>query len=58
MLWGAGGFVGRNYDVLALWREKALDVSGVALDCGHFLPEEMPAEVAGHLREFIAATGK
>jgi haloacetate dehalogenase len=60
VLWGARGFVGRNYDVLALWREKARDVRGRALDCGHFLPEELPAEVAGAMREFfieIAAGG-
>ena len=53
VLWGARGFVGRNYDVLALWREKAGDVRGTALDCGHFLPEEAPSAVAAHLREFI-----
>ncbi|OHC65856.1 MAG: alpha/beta hydrolase [Rhodocyclales bacterium RIFCSPLOWO2_02_FULL_63_24] len=53
VLWGARGFVGRNYDVLALWREKASRVSGAAIDCGHFLPEEAPAAVANHLREFF-----
>ena len=52
-LWGAKGFVGRNYDVPALWREKAGRVSGTALDCGHFLPEEAPSEVAQRLRQFI-----
>ncbi len=58
VLWGARGFVGRNYDVLALWREKAADVRGAALDCGHFLPEEAPSEVAGCLREFFGACGR
>jgi len=57
VLWGARGFVGRNYDVPALWREKAGDVRGAGLDCGHFLPEEAPAEVARYLREFITAAG-
>jgi haloacetate dehalogenase len=54
VLWGAKGFVGRNYDVLALWREKARLVEGAAIQCGHFLPEEAPAEVANRLREFVA----
>jgi len=53
VLWGNKGFVGRNYDVLALWREKALDVSGKGLPCGHFLPEELPNDVARELVEFI-----
>lgn len=56
VLWGARGFVGRNYDVLALWREKADQVSGAALDCGHFLAEEAPSAVAGYLREFFRET--
>ncbi|MCF8199708.1 MAG: alpha/beta hydrolase [Sulfuritalea sp.] len=55
VLWGAKGFVGRNYDVLALWREKADRVFGAAFDCGHFLPEEAPHEVAKQLRDFMAA---
>jgi haloacetate dehalogenase len=54
VLWGNKGFVGRNYDVLALWREKAIDVSGRGLSCGHFLPEELPDEVANQLVEFIS----
>lgn len=53
VLWGSKGFVGRNYDVSALWREKALDVSGTGLPCGHFLPEEQPDEVVRELVEFI-----
>ena len=54
VLWGAKGFVGRNYDVQKVWQEKARLVQGVAIDCGHFLPEEAPSEVAKCLREFIA----
>ena len=50
-LWGAKGTVGSLYDVLETWREKAIDVRGRALDCGHTLQEEMPDDV---LRELLA----
>ncbi|WP_132253899.1 alpha/beta fold hydrolase [Methylobacterium segetis] len=52
-LWGAKGTVGRSYDVLATWREKALDVRGHALDCGHTLQEERPDLVLAALAEFL-----
>jgi haloacetate dehalogenase len=52
-LWGAKGTVGQLYDVLATWREKATDVRGRALDCGHALQEEMPEDVLGELLAFV-----
>ncbi len=53
-IWGAQGVVGELYDVAATWREKAVDVSGVALPCGHAIPEEAPAELTKHLLGFLA----
>jgi haloacetate dehalogenase len=47
--------VGRNYDVLDIWRGKAAEVTGRALDCGHFLPEEAPDVVLHDFREFFIA---
>jgi haloacetate dehalogenase len=41
------------FDVLASWREKAPDVRGRALPCGHFIPEEMPEELVTELRQFL-----
>lgn len=52
-LWGARGTVGALYDVLATWREKAVDVRGRALDCGHNLQEEHPQEVLEELLAFL-----
>ncbi len=52
-LWGARGTVGALYDVLATWREKALVVSGRALDGGHTLQEERPEETAEELVAFL-----
>jgi haloacetate dehalogenase len=53
VLWGAKGVVGNSYDVLGVWREKANDVRGEALECGHYLPEEAPNEVITRLRHFF-----
>ena len=53
-LWGRRGLMERHFDVLATWRERAAGpVSGRALDCGHFLPEERPQETALALLEFF-----
>jgi haloacetate dehalogenase len=53
-LWAKHSPVGTQFDCLADWREVARDVRGRALDCGHFLPEEKPAEVLAALRRFLA----
>jgi haloacetate dehalogenase len=53
-LWGAKGTVGALYDVLQTWREKAHDVRGRALDCGHTLQEECPQDVLEELHRFLA----
>jgi haloacetate dehalogenase len=52
-LWGKRGIMEKYFDVLATWRERAADVRGQAFDCGHFLPEEAPAETAAALRSFF-----
>ena len=54
VLWGARGALGAWYDTLAIWREWAPDVQGRAVDCGHFIPEERPAETLALLRAFFA----
>jgi haloacetate dehalogenase len=53
VLWGERGFVGRNYDVLDVWRDYAPEVSGRAMPSNHFVPEEAPVETAAALREFL-----
>jgi haloacetate dehalogenase len=53
VLWGSRGVVGRNFDVLAVWRDRATTLAGRALDCGHYLPEEAPAETEAELRRFL-----
>lgn len=53
VLWGEHGAVGRCFDVLALWRERATQVTGEALPCGHYLAEELPGQVAAQALNFF-----
>ncbi|MFL4470223.1 alpha/beta fold hydrolase [Tateyamaria armeniaca] len=52
-IWGERGVVGELYDVKATWQEKASDVSGIALPCGHAIPEEAPQELTAHILGFL-----
>jgi len=58
VLWGEHGVVGRCFDVLSLWREIARDVSGGALPCGHYIPEEAPVELIAEALSFFNASHK
>ena len=63
VLWGSnmakrpGWQTGRSLDMLTVWRERALEVVGKALDCGHFLPEERPDETTAELLAFLSGRG-
>ena len=57
LLWGTRGLVGRRFDPMALWRAQASGrVEGSAMEAGHFIPEELPEETAGRLRDFFLAS--
>ena len=61
LLWGSnmakrpGWQTGASLDMLTVWRERAVDVRGKPLDCGHFLPEELPEETTAELLTFLSA---
>lgn len=52
-LWGAQGTVGALFDVLQTWRDKADDVIGGPIDCGHSPQEEAPAALLAALDQFL-----
>ncbi|SMX50782.1 alpha/beta fold hydrolase [Maliponia aquimaris] len=56
-LWGQTGAIERHFDCLALWRQRATDVRGHALQGGHYLAEELPDLVAQELAAFFAEDG-
>ena len=54
-LWGGDRSLGGpqgGADPLSVWRRWADKVSGDAVNCGHFLPEEAPARVIAAARRF------
>ena len=55
-LWGGKGTVGHLYDVLETWREKADNLAGGPLDCGHFPQEEVPDQLLEKLLPFLATS--
>ena len=54
VLWGAGGIMTKLFDPLEVWQDYAEDVSGWAIECGHFLAEEEPEQTCQALREFFS----
>ena len=53
VLWGTNGFVGTRYDVLSVWKDRAMRVSGKALPCGHWLAEELPNQALAEIKSFL-----
>lgn len=58
VLWGRDGVIARLFDPLRDWREVARRVSGRALPCGHFIPEEAPRQTIAELRRFLGGYEK
>ena len=52
-LWAANGAMGKMYDVLATWKERASNASGKGLPGGHSLQETTPDQTLAELRAFL-----
>jgi haloacetate dehalogenase len=52
-LWAANGAMGRLYDVLAIWKEEGVNVSGKGLPGNHSLQESAPMETLAELQQFL-----
>lgn len=53
VLWGADSYVGRNFDVAAVWSEYAESIEARAVDADHYVAEEAPDAVAGAIRGLL-----
>ncbi|HLI85235.1 MAG TPA: alpha/beta hydrolase [Bryobacteraceae bacterium] len=54
-LWAAKGAMGRLYDVLGIWKEEGVEVSGKGLPGNHSLQESAPKETLEEIRRFLKA---
>jgi haloacetate dehalogenase len=53
VLWGERSHVNRSYKPMEAWRERATDVHGKMLPCGHYPAEQVPEETLTELRTFF-----
>lgn len=52
-IWGQFGKMDSLFDVVDTWKEKADNVIGKSLPCGHFIPEEAPDELLSEIVPFL-----
>lgn len=58
VLWGERGVVGRMFEPLKAWeRYTTATVTGRAMPCGHFIPEEDPEGTVEELKGFFGRPG-
>jgi haloacetate dehalogenase len=53
VLWGERSHVNRSYRPIEAWLERATDVRGKMLPCGHYPAEQVPDETYQELRAFF-----
>jgi haloacetate dehalogenase len=53
VLWGERSHVERSFKPIEAWKERASDVRGKMLPCGHYPAEQVPDETYEALREFF-----
>ena len=53
VLWGEKSHVNRSYKPMDAWRERATDLRGKMLPCGHYPAEQVPDETYAELRTFF-----
>jgi haloacetate dehalogenase len=52
-LWAATGAMGKLYDVLGIWKDEGVNVTGKGLPGSHSLQESAPKETLAELQKFL-----
>ena len=54
VIWGGKGLIGKCYDAIEEWKKvSASTVVGESLDCGHYIPEEVPEALLSRIQGFL-----
>jgi haloacetate dehalogenase len=53
VLWAAAGAMGKLYDVLNIWKDEGVNVTGKGLPGNHSLQESAPKETLAELQQFL-----
>jgi haloacetate dehalogenase len=53
VLWAANGAMGKLYDVLGIWKDEGVNVTGKGLPGNHSLQESAPKETLAELQQFL-----
>jgi len=53
VLWGEHGLVAKCFSPIKDWQKVAKTVSGKAVPCGHYIPEELPQELLAEAELFF-----
>lgn len=56
VLWGKHGVIEKCFDALAEWRavsDPGVEVSGQAVESGHYIPEQVPDDLVASIGEFF-----
>jgi haloacetate dehalogenase len=53
VVWGEHGLVNKCFNPIEDWQEVALNVSGLAVPSGHYIPEEVPELLLSQARKFF-----
>ena len=56
VLWGEKSHVNRSYRPIEAWQERASDVRGKMLPCGHYPAEQVPEETLAEMLAFFRVT--
>src|SRR5450755_3060866 len=56
VLWGGRSHVNRSYRPIEAWLERAVDVRGTMLPCGHYPAEQVPDETLAELQAFFGSS--